>query len=315
MSQFFYFLTIEGNEPLLKYEVQSNYPDLKFSYSRPGFCTFKNTGDDLSLEEFSGRNFIFALSYGQNIGRITLGQVQEKVEDLYQKDIRSFKFHQLGHLGDEEDWIPNLLNPFFGKEQFPCFDFVRTHGNEVFVGKRLPDEWHSPFLRKATPEKEGVISRAYYKGADAFKILNIPKGLEVLELGCVPGGTTQFLLENDYKVIGVDPGEMDPKLLSHKNFRFHQKSAQDFKISKDNNISVLTSDINLNPKMVLGECQRLGTFLKSLKYVLVTCKINDPHRVGQIKHYKKALKEMGCRKIRCLQLPYHRKEFLIFGTF
>lgn len=313
MSQFFYFLTVEGNEALLKEEIRLFHPYLRFSYSRPGFCTFKNVEEELTLEDFSKQNFIFALSYGLNIGRIKTGHVQQKVDELHQDGVQSFNFHQLGHL-EEQDWVPNILSPAFGSKHFPCYDFIRTHGDEVFVGKRLADEWESPFLRKATPVKEDVISRAYFKGADAFRVLKIPKGLEVLELGCVPGGTTQFLLENEYKVLGVDPGAMDPKVASHKDFKFYQMGVHEFKVPKSSKISVLTSDINLNPKVVLKESLRLARHMRSLEYVLITCKINDIHRLGEISSYQKVLKEMGCHKVRCLQLPNHKKEFLLFGS-
>lgn len=323
MSQFFYFLTIEGNESLLKEEVRLFFPNLRFAYSRPGFCTFKNAGENLSLEEFAKKRFIFALSYGENLGRIKVEQLDDNISAIdndSQSNPVNLCFYELPNLKPDEAWDRVAQKYKEYPRNFPVYDLIRTHGQEVFVGLRQQDRFGSPFLRKINSEQEGRVSRAFYKGADALELFKIAnkdaksKTREVLELGCSPGGTTQYLLEKGFKVQGVDPGDMDSTILSHENFIFHKTSVQDFRIFPKNNISILMSDINLNPIMVLGECQRLASFLPNLKYVFITCKFKDDKQLSSIRKYVQMLKAMKMKRIELLQLPYHRKEMLAFAS-
>lgn len=314
MAQFFYFLTIEGNEALLKEELKLFYPSLRFAYSRPGFCTFKNAGEDIALKTFAKKRFIFALSYGLNLKRTKIEHISAEVDELKKEGFENFNFYQLPHLQPHSGWQELKQSFQCHENSSSCVDFIQTHGDEVFIGHRQSDRFASPFLRQLTQDRADVISRAYYKGADALKLFGLKAPAEVLELGSSPGGTTQYLLENGFKVQGVDPGEMDQSLAAHADFIFHKTSVQDFRIFPKNEISILMSDINLNPMMVIGECQRLATFLPKLKYILVTCKVKNEQQVSHIRKYVKMLREMGMKRIEMVQLSYHRKEFLAFGS-
>lgn len=316
-NQYLYFLTVEGNEPFLKEEIRVFFPDLRFAYSRPGFCTFKNTGQHYSLEEMAKKPFVFALSWGINLKRISLDKLEESVKDFRKQGVHNFSYYQLSHIKDEVDLSQELQLASENIKSLTkklVIDFIRTHGNEVFIGERLPDKWNSPLRREIVsidPDKK-VVSRAYFKGANAFKLLGLQIG-KVLELGCAPGGTTQFLLEQGYEVHGIDPGEMHPELRKNPRFTFHQIPVHEYRIDRQEKFSVLTSDINLNPELVLKECARLAHFSPFLKHLLVTIKIDEPSKVRIFKKVAQLLKDMGCKEIHFLQLPHHRKEFLAYG--
>lgn len=71
-TKFVFSTCKKGFEKLLKHEVQLNYPDLKFAYSRPGLITWKvdsNSTDTGSTAEFVWKpnNLVFMRSRGDSI--------------------------------------------------------------------------------------------------------------------------------------------------------------------------------------------------------------------------------------------------------
>lgn len=315
MTQYFYFLTIPGNESLLKEEMRIYKKELKFSYSKRGFCTFKNEGPPLTLIELAHQDFIFALSWGQNLERISLDEVTSCYEKYKTQDKTSFVFFQLESVQSETPWPvdqPQANNP--SSDVTTMIDFIRTSSNEVFVGHRVLDRWKSPFMRQFHSLRQDLISRAYYKVADAFSMFNIKEKTRILELGCVPGGMSQFLLEQGHQVLGLDPAQANEQILAHKNFKFIQQSVQDFRPQSDSLITIMLSDMNLSPKLVLRECLRIVKKLPSLKYTLITIKISNIKMIPDFPIYKEYLEDMGHDQIHFVQLPYHRSECLAFAT-
>ena len=303
MNQYLYFLTIPGNEPFLKKEIEIKFPAWKFSYSRKGFCTFKNTGPDISLQELAELEIIYALTYGETIRKLKLDEVLAEENKI----IEATNFFQLEIVKDT--W--NHPQPKISKKI--QYDFIRTNTDEVFFGKRYFDRWKSPINRSFHEHRDDLISRAYYKAADAFSMLKISKPTKILELGCVPGGISQYLLENEHKVIGVDPAQMDESIIANKNFKFFNLSVQEYMQKKDTKIEIIVSDMNLKPDFVLKECLRISKFLPNLQYALLTMKTDKVSYLSDIHKYRSQMKLMGFKNVYFLQLPYHRKEFLALG--
>ncbi|MCB9061556.1 MAG: hypothetical protein H6622_08550 [Halobacteriovoraceae bacterium] len=309
MNQYLYFLTIPGNESFLKSELAIKYPNWNFSYSRKGFCTFKNFGEQFPIDELARKEIIYATTYGETLKRIKLSELNEMIESIGEEF--HINFFQLDELQTLSPWYANdkKRNPNSNIQ----FDFIRTQFDEIFVGKRLLDKWKSPINRSFHVFRDDLISRAYYKAADAFSLVGKIRPSEVLELGCVPGGISQYLLENRFKVFGVDPGKMNAQILENKDFHFFNLSVQEYKQDSNNNIEILISDMNLNPKFVLKECIRISKYLKKLKWVFITIKTTNASMLEDLELYRSLLKKIGCTEIDFLQLPYHRKEFLALG--
>ncbi len=310
-AQFLYFITVVGNEKLLKSEIELYYPWLKFSYSRPGICTFKNTSRYLSLEEISQLSFCFALTWGETIAIKKLTEINHESLTSLQLDYpqSELHFYQLDHLGIIDSWtLPITSIPAERK-----LDIIRTHRDEVLLGFRHKDRWNSPWMRKFSAKREDVISRAYYKGADAFPMfLPNQKEANVLELGSAPGGISQFLLEQGHYVLGVDPAQMDNRLIEHPQFKHVKTSIQDFQVSQDK-FEIIVSDMNLSPKLVLREVARINKSLPKLHSLFITLKLTDGVMVKDLPTYKGMAKEMGFSSLEMVQLPYHKKECLLFA--
>ena len=304
MSQFHYFLTIPGNEDLLKEEIKTFYPHLHFAYSKPGFCTFKNTDESSELNI----PVVYALSYGKTLSRIKLSEVNRIYEELRSPEV-NFNFFQIEHEQSTAPWIPE--HEF--KECAHQVDFIRTGKDEVFVGQRLIDQWNSPFMRRFQAERTELISRAYYKIADSFLMFKTPDNLKVLELGSVPGGISQYLLERGHRVTAVDPGQMHESILANKKFKFINKPVQEYNPYPSERFDILVSDMNLNPKMVLKQSARLLHTLSSVREAFITIKTSKPEMVKDITGYRQMMKDIGFSEIHFLQLPYHRREFLAYG--
>jgi len=312
MQQFIYFLTNPGNESFLKKEIMHKYPKIfNFSYSRPGICTYKNTGPKLSLEEISKLNPIYARAWGESIGIFNRDEVQKTISDYLDSTASTFQIQQISR-------EPEIAL----KEDF-CFDqsdidaerfiiVVKVDESQYFIGTQLEDKFESPPGRSFYDISiTNAPSRAYHKIKEAFLLLNMgAKKLNCVEFGCAPGGSTKYLLESGHKVCGVDPADMDVEILNHKNFEFIQKPIQGItKRDLPENIDVLISDVNLNPDVVLKQCH--GIFKTSPPpLALITLKTPKPKYLDSLKIWKSYLESMGYKRVDFIQISSHRKECL-----
>ncbi len=299
MAHFYFALTNVEAESLLKEEVSLRYPELRPSYSRPGFLTFK--GD--KLISFKP---LFARVAGFSIGKF------RESELLYSKAWVWKRNDQLE--------IPAHLKTISDRSIFKVGEkvtLIMMVGNDEFwVGTYdlLPTQFQTPGEVSSILQKE-VPSRAYYKIAEAFEAFDLPFDHQerVLELGSAPGGASCFLLEQDMKVIGVDPAEMDKSVLKNINFKhlrrpFETLSENDFR----EDIDWIISDINLPPTVVLKEVYRLLTFLEPRGLVL-TLKMNELKHLDVVANVREKMRSNGFSKVELKFLPSHKKEIALIA--
>lgn len=297
MSQFFFALTNPEAEYLLKQEVQLYSDTLKFSYSRPGFLTFKGEESSRFLPRF-------ARVYGKCLGK--------------------FKPHDLNF---DRAWVwartPELLIPphleeLSRKTRFRIGEMVTlimlVGTEEYWVGeyKLLKTHFQTPGEVTSIEEQE-VPSRAYYKIAEANEAFDLPFDHQerVLELGSAPGGASLFLLENDLRVLGVDPAEMDQKILRNMNFKhfrmpFEQLGEHNF----SDNVDWIISDVNLPSTVVVREVLRLLNFLEP-KGLVITLKINQARFITHLDEMVEDFKRKGFDSVELKYLPSHRQEIVL----
>jgi len=248
MAQFYFALTNVDAEPLLKKEVTLRYPELKLSYSRPGFITFKGE----SSLDFDP---LFSRVSGKCLGKFKLSELNFLKAWVWKRC--------------EEFELPIELTEISENSLFKVGETVTlimmVGVDEFWVGeyKLLKTHFQTPGEVSSIVERK-VPSRAYYKIAEAFEAFDLPFDHQerVLELGSAPGGASLFLLEQDLLVLGVDPAEMDPVITKNYNFRhlklpFESLTENDFKEGVD----WIISDINLPPTVVMREVTRLISFL------------------------------------------------------
>lgn len=299
MPQFYFALTNPEAESLLKLEVASRYPELKLSYSRGEFLTFKVAG----AQEFSP--YLARIS-GVCLGHFKLANLNLERAWVWKKD--------------ESLVVPVQLQQLSDKTIFKI-------GEKVTLIMMLgPDEfWVGEYVLKSshfqTPgevssiQKREVLSRAYYKIAEAHEAFDLPFDYEeiVLELGSAPGGASMFFLEQDLRVIGVDPAEMDAKILKNKNFKhwkrpFETLTEEDFKTD----IDWIISDVNLPPTVVLAQVHRLLGFLRP-RGLILTLKINQDKHLEMLPYVVNDFKKMGFKRVELKYLPSHRREIALIA--
>src|SRR4051812_32039745 len=83
-AQFVFMTCRAGAESALKQEVAQVEPAWRPSFSRPGFLTFKHTGEQpLDHRKLAERNWTFAHAHGISLGRLAAPQLAELVGQFW----------------------------------------------------------------------------------------------------------------------------------------------------------------------------------------------------------------------------------------
>lgn len=298
MSLFYFALTNPEVEVLLKQEVSVGYPHLKFSYSRPGFLTFK------------GENATAFSPWMCRVSGICLGKMSfEEVMKLP----KAWLWKRLDQFNPPKELV-ELSDKSLFKIGEKVTLIMMVGEQEYWVGEYILKKTHFQTPGEVSSiEKRETPSRAYYKIAEAYEAFDLPMDYEekVLELGSAPGGASLFLLEQELKVFGVDPAVMDPSVLKHRNFRhirkpFETLNADNFK----EDIDWITSDVNLPPGVVIKEVERFLTFLEPRGLVL-TLKLNQDRHFKMLKPILESFKKKGFTQVELKYLPSHRQEICL----
>ncbi len=300
MSHFYFSLTNPEVELLLKKEMSIGYPNLKLSYSRPGFLTFKAENSVLFNPWMSRLS-------GICLGKKTLGELSSLSKAWLWKRLDSFT-------------APDELVALSEKSLFKIGEKVTlimmVGENEYWLGEYILKRSHFQTPgEESSIQKREVPSRAYYKIAEAYEAFDLPMDYEekVLELGSAPGGASLFLLDQELKVIGVDPAEMDKSILAKRNFKhirkpFETLNAENFQ----EDIDWIVSDVNLPPTVVVKEVERFLTFLEPRGLVL-TLKLNQDRYLRMLKPIVESFRKKGFTQVELKYLPSHRQEIALIA--
>lgn len=300
MSHFYFALTNPEVELLLKKEISIGHPNLKLSYSRPGFLTFK------------AENSVTFNPWMSRLAGICFGK--KTVEDLLKLPKAWLWKRDEGFTPPEELVALSEQSLFKIGEKVTLIMMVGE--NEYWLGEYILKRSHFQTPGEVSSiEKREVPSRAYYKIAEAYEAFDLPMDYEekVLELGSAPGGASLFLLDQELKVIGVDPAEMDKSILSKRNFKhirkpFETLNAENFQ----EDIDWIVSDVNLPPTVVVKEVERFLTFLEPRGLVL-TLKLNQDRYLRMLKPIIESFRKKGFTQVELKYLPSHRQEIALIA--
>lgn len=300
MSHFVFALTNEEAEPLLKKEISYYGPEYKLSYSRPGFLTFKSSGD---------------FNFKPKLARITgLCHGKKDLNELLKLPC-AWVWKRSSELT-----IPSDLQALSDKTLFKIGETVQlvmmVDPDEYWLGeyKLLSTHFQTPG-EESSIEKKEVTSRAYYKIAEAYEAFDLPFEIQekVLELGSAPGGATQFLLEQDMLVLGVDPAEMDETIRKHRNFKHIKQPFESLRQDLlPHDIDWILCDINLPPNIILKEVYRLLEFLEP-RGVVLTLKLNQDRFVETMRPTMESFRKRGFTKVELKYLPSNRQEIALIA--
>lgn len=119
------------------------------------------------------------------------------------------------------------------------------------------------------------VSRAKFKLLEAIVRfgLEFPASGLALDLGAAPGGWTQELLERGLKVIAVDTGELDERLLALPGIRFLQQNVKDLSFLPTQQFDVITCDMSWDPFFSVKLLNGLIPNLRANGQVIMTVKL------------------------------------------
>ncbi|OFZ55465.1 MAG: hypothetical protein A2428_09770 [Bdellovibrionales bacterium RIFOXYC1_FULL_54_43] len=239
------------------------------------------------------------------------GQASRGLERLIRKEAGSrgsVRFHE-SVVAMPGDFVLNVIILGSRKLEKPVW----------WLGYHRHTPQHSPFPG-GIPEIElppEAPSRAFLKLEEAVLRSGAPllPGDTAVEIGSAPGGASYALLQKGLNVVGIDPGEMDARVMAAAHFKHIQKVvAAVHRPDLPASVEWLLVDMNVTPNIALFAIDRLASRTKdTLLGVLLTIKLNQWKMADQIPSMLEHVKVMGMVRARAVQLFHNRQEILIYG--
>lgn len=340
-SRFLMMTCQVGAEDALKQEVQRRWRELRPAFSRPGFITFKVAPQGrIPTDVWSSS--VFARFVGESIGKVTATTDEERVRAVWEL-VGNRPFDRLhvfsrdtgvaGEHGYEPGITPRCREihaailqaqlamvpeiplpslPFASPEQ-RVLDVVVVDENEWWVGKHMAFGFASrrPGGICEIRLPPDAVSRAILKMEEALRWSNIPleAGHLCIELGCAPGGSCQALLKRGAKVIGIDPAQVDPALLSHPNFTYIRRRGQDVRRREMRFAKWIFADMNVAPSYTLDTVESVVTHPGvEPRGLVLMLKLLEWELANELPACLERVRNWGFPLVRARQLFYNRQE-------
>ncbi len=340
-----------GAENALKQELAASHPELRPSFSRPGFVTFKFSEPCETPDQFQLRS-TFARTWGFSLGKVTGGTAQElalaswqspgvgemlvdrKLSDLHvwerDRAVPGEDHFEPGPtaLAAEVDAALRAASPVetlrahtyasqgASQPNTWVFDAVIVEPREWWLGvhqtTRRAACWPGGVPRIVPPAD--MISRAYLKMVEALEwsALPIARGEVCVELGCAPGGAAQALLERGLFVIGIDPAEVDPAVAAHPNFLHVRRRSTDVPKKDFNRARWLAVDMNVPPSYTLDAVEDVVlNKTGSIRGMALTLKLAEWSLAASVREFVDRVRSWGYRDVRVRQLAFNRQEICL----
>lgn len=336
-TDFVFAASNPGFEKYCKAEFLEQFPEARFSYSRPGFLTFR-----LNRPDFSRINGLMLVrTSGRSLGKILVDDDQsctlaaeslaEVVNSLGIRDVH-FWNRSLG-IGkpmpvctvDDEPFRNRVLellpsgkfsvNRYVRKNR-NVLDLIQLEPGEIWYGTHRVDSpqqaWPGGVIRFPVPDR--IISRAYCKTREAMVWSRFPFRPNdcCVEIGCAPGGSAQALLEQGLKVIGIDPAEVDPGLIQHPGFTHIRKRGSEVRKKLLADARWLFADSNVAPSHTLDTVEDIvSNKHTNLRGMILTLKLADPELLNEVSGYAGRIRGMGFQYVRPRLLASNRNEICV----
>lgn len=198
-------------------------------------------------------------------------------------------------------------------------DVVIVDENEWWVGfhrvHSVASSWPGGLMPGELPEY--AVSRVYMKMCEAIAWSGFPmeRGEKCIEIGCAPGGASQALLEQGLRVVGIDPAEVDPIVLSHPQFRYIRGRSKEVRRREFVGADWLTCDINLPPSYTLDTVEAIVTYPEvRFRGVLLTLKLAEWSFARELPEWLERIRSWGFRTVSARQLHYNHRELCVAAS-
>lgn len=162
--------------------------------------------------------------------------------------------------------------------------------------------------------RQQVISRAYYKIAEAFAWAGFqirPKE-RIVEIGSSPGGACQWLLEQGASVTGIDPAEMDVGILQHPNFTHWRNRSLQVRRRAFSSFRILVCDANVTPNYTLDTVESIVNYPTSnFRGLILTIKLPEWEHASAIASHIERVRSWGFERVEARQLAHNRREYCL----
>lgn len=173
-------------------------------------------------------------------------------------------------------------------------------------------DWPGGRVRLAKPK--GQISRSEFKLEELFRIQkpDLPDGGSAIDLGASPGGWTRILRQYGFEVWAVDPGQLDPRLLTDRLVHHVKMTAGPFLRMTDVEADLVVNDMRMDPELSTRTMLAAASRLKPSGMMIQTLKVTPHHPRAVVRH---ALAEMESTYIVewAGQLQHNRNEVTLVG--
>ena len=330
---------------MCKNEIMKNHPELKLSFSRPGFITFK-CEDDSFPDRFVLKTS-FARTSGWSVGNFKVTDTKSQIGELCSSDWLTKADHL--HVFERDTNLPgtqgfepgqSVLSSEIGqqinallkstdgakplnrtaKSNELIYDIVLVEPDHWFVGyhyaQTKPQRWPGGVPKFDT--KKPMISRAYLKLQEAllWSGIRINEGDCCAEIGASPGGACQLLLEKGARVIAIDPAEMDEEIAKHENLVYLRGKGKEVRKKELKNVRWLVSDISATPTYTLDTIEEMvsNQHCQRIRGLILTLKLTDWKLVDDIAHWKQRVQDFGFQVVKTRQLAFNKKEICLVAV-
>jgi 23S rRNA (cytidine2498-2'-O)-methyltransferase len=353
-SRFLFTVCQPGAEAALKQEVARRRPELRFAFSRPGFVTFRLPDHGVSATGESPEfHSTFARTWGFSLGKVQGGDDERLAREAWrtlgehypQNDLARFAHLHVWPreraLPGDEGFDPGVPPPTAGARLLTARPELGVPWalplNECAAPGDLvldcvlvePQEWWLGWHRAGSPETRwpggvpeltapaDMISRAYLKLEEALRWSELPvaAGDRCVEIGSAPGGACQALLERGCIVTGIDPADMDARVLANPRFTHLRARAKELKRGTFGGFRWLMSDANVAPNYTLDTVEAIVTHpVVRIEGLVLTLKLTDAAFAAQLPAYHKRIRSWGYARVRARQLAFNRQEVCVVAT-
>ncbi len=341
-ARFVFCICQQGAEPIIKSAAMAPSLGYRLAFSRPGLLTFKLPArGERPGPSVAAHRIPASVRWAVRLAGYGLGQVRGTEAGALARQVAALaggKWDTVhvfprdrglpGFRGFEPG--PDALSRAIAGELQPHFPGVPCGQRPASMGNRVLDivviephhwlvGWHTADRLEATwpggvfacrPPAE-MISRAYLKMAEAVAWSRLPirSGDRVVEIGSAPGGAAQRLLDIGLSVVGIDPAEMDPRVLAHPRFEHWRGKSSAIKRRRYAAFQWLTADMNVAPNYTLDAVEDVVEYPTSrLQGLILTLKLSSYDLAQHFDAYRSRVQGWGFRRVDIRQLGYNRRE-------
>lgn len=347
-ARFLFVICQVGAESALKSELARSWPAFRLAFSRPGFVTFKLPATFRFADDFELGSTL-ARTYGFSLGKVASSSAPEAARQAWllagQQSYSQLHVWQRdsatpGDRGFEPGETPlakevaKILAAVRPTTESPAaampvngtahrgdrvLDCVLVEPSEWWLGWHVatdpPSQWPGGVPVVKPPEY--LVSRAYYKMVEALAWSQLPlkAGDHCAEIGSAPGGSAQALLERGLVVLGIDPAEMDSKVLEDPRFTHVKKRVSDLKRREFRSVKWLFTDSNIAPKDSLDDIEAIVLHREvHVRGLVLTLKLSEWDQVKAIPEHVERVRAWGFSDVKTRQLAFNRREICLAAS-